>query len=213
MKRNTISFSLWGETEKYINGALENLKLAPEIYPDWSVRIYVNNSVPLDFCKELHKNGADVRLVKESGRGAFYGAFWRFFINDDEEVDRFLIRDIDSRLNFREQAAVKEWIESGKDYHIMRDHPNHKWPIQAGMWGGRANKFKIIPLINNVSNLNYYGCDEKFLMDVVFPEIKNSCTIHDSNNKKLQFPKHPPIYDGGTFVGQDFINNIPQGSI
>jgi len=211
MKRNIISFSLWGNAEKYVNGSLENLKLAPEIYPDWSVRIYVDDSVPLDFCEELHKGGADVRLVNGPKRGSFYGAFWRFFVNDDETVDRFLIRDIDSRLNFREQAAVEEWINSDKDFHIMRDHPNHVWPIQAGMWGGKANKFKIMPLINTVSNLDYYGCDEKFLMDMVHSKIKNSCIIHDSNKKELPFPKHPPIYNNGTFVGQDFINNIPQG--
>ena len=212
-KTNVISFSLWGSEEKYITGALENLKLASEIYPGWSVRIYVDTTVTLDYCKELHKNGADIRLVKNNNKGLFYGAFWRFFVNDDESVDRYLVRDIDSRLNFREYAAVQEWISADKDYHIMRDHPNHKWPIQAGMWGGKANKFKIMPLINKVSNLNYYGCDERFLMDEVFPKIKDSCTVHDSNNKELMFPVHPPIYNGGTFVGQDFINNILQGSV
>ncbi len=64
--------------------------------------------------------------------------FWRFLIADDLTVDRFLIRDADSRYLFtiaasihfdrfsmRELHAVNEWIASGKQLHVMRDHPYH----------------------------------------------------------------------------------------
>ena len=214
MKKNIISFSLWGDHEKYINGALENLRLAPEIYPNWKVRIYIDETLNENYKNKLIENGAELISCKNNN-GRFFGAFWRFFVNDDETVDRYIVRDIDSRLNFREQAAVKEWIKSDKDYHIMRDHPNHRFKIQAGMWGGKANKFKILPLMSNV-NSDYCqrkGCDEAFLGDFIFDKVKNSCVIHDPFYDKKPFPQHKPIYDGGTFVGQDFVNNIPQGGI
>ena len=53
---------------------------------------------------------------------------------DDPSVARFLIRDADSRLNLRENAAVHEWIESGYSFHIMRDHTAHFVPINGGMF-------------------------------------------------------------------------------
>jgi len=35
-------------------------------------------------------------------------------------------RDLDSRVNSREAAAVKEWLNSeDKAFHFMRDHPAH----------------------------------------------------------------------------------------
>ena len=43
---NIIAFSLWGDGEKYLNGALENARLAPEIYPHWTCRFYCDDTVP-----------------------------------------------------------------------------------------------------------------------------------------------------------------------
>ena len=53
------------------------------------------------------------------------------------QVDRFIVRDSDSRLNARERLAVEEWIQSGTLVHSLRDHPNHDRPLNGGMWGGR----------------------------------------------------------------------------
>ena len=44
-------------------------------------------------------------------------------------------RDADSRLSLREKEAVEKWINSDKDFHIMRDHPHHYYPILGGTWG------------------------------------------------------------------------------
>ena len=50
-------------------------------------------------------------------------------------MDYYFTRDLDSRLNDREQAAVTEWLNSNKSFHIMRDHPWHGTEILGGMWG------------------------------------------------------------------------------
>ena len=40
-------------------------------------------------------------------KGGIAGMFWRFLVADDPTVDRFIIRDSDSRLNARERFAVE----------------------------------------------------------------------------------------------------------
>jgi hypothetical protein len=43
----------------------------------------------------------------------------------DETVDVLLSRDSDSKIVPREEEAVREWLESKKIFHVMRDHPAH----------------------------------------------------------------------------------------
>ena len=38
--------------------------------------------------------------------GGIGGMFWRFLVAADRDVDRFIIRDSDSRLNPRERCAI-----------------------------------------------------------------------------------------------------------
>jgi len=56
---------------------------------------------------------------------------WRFSVAGDDSVDRYIVRDVDSRLNARERFAVEEWIVSGNPLHLMRDHPYHVAPIMG----------------------------------------------------------------------------------
>jgi len=68
--------------------------------------------------------------------------FWRFLPASDPDMDILIVRDTDSRLGLRERLAVNEWLESGKNFHIMRDHPQHGTLILGGMWECRKN---VIP--------------------------------------------------------------------
>ena len=52
------------------------------------------------------------------------------------QVDVFVSRDLDSRLNDREFSAVKEWREvSNLSIHSMRDHPYHGVALLGASWG------------------------------------------------------------------------------
>jgi hypothetical protein len=53
-------------------------------------------------------------------------------------VDWFVCRDTDSRLNCQELLAVEEWLRSGQPFHVMRDHIYHMELMLAEMWGGAA---------------------------------------------------------------------------
>jgi hypothetical protein len=205
-KYNVITFSLWGDKPKYLQGMIENCRLAPLIYPNWVVRLYVGNSVPKSFLKELHSEfKPEIYLVSdEQNKGEFYGAFWRFWANDDPNVDYYIVRDCDSRLNWREKAAVDEWIKSKKSFHIMRDHKNHTHIMQAGMWGGRANIIKNLKQLTDKQPTHFYHNDQVFLANILYPQIKNDCLVHDPYYENKPFPVHQPILSGGTFVGQIF---------
>lgn len=50
---------------------------------------------------------------------------WRFLTLSDPLVDVTIFRDLDSTLNERETAAVKEWLSSNYTMHVIRDHPSH----------------------------------------------------------------------------------------
>ena len=41
-----------------------------------------------------------------------HNTFWRYYALMDPTVSRVIFRDLDGRLSFRDQAAVKKWIES-----------------------------------------------------------------------------------------------------
>ncbi|CAM6054796.1 unnamed protein product [Sphagnum tenellum] len=55
-------------------------------------------------------------------------------------VDVYNCRDLDSRLNERELAAVNEWLEIGEPVHSMRDHPAHFTAMLGAAWGADLRK-------------------------------------------------------------------------
>ena len=42
------------------------------------------------------------------------------------------------RLTARDAAAVRDWMETGRPFHCVRDHPSHaSSPVFGGLWGGK----------------------------------------------------------------------------
>jgi len=197
-----ISFSLWGNNPKYTIGAIKNLELAQEIYPDWICRFYVGIDVPKNIINDIEKfSNSEIILMNEQPN--WEGMFWRFYAIEDCDV--FISRDTDSRLSAREKSAVDQWIQSDKNIHIMRDHPYHNYPILGGMWGAKK------PILNNIKNLikeykkgNFWQVDQNFLRDIVYPIVKNDALVHDEFFEKKSFPTKR---DGLNFIGQIFDEN------
>ena len=126
---NRLSFGLYGSNPKYTHGMIRNAQLAAVWFQGWVVRIYADTkSVPRTVLEKLEamKNVEIVRMSNDkSGDNGIAGMFWRFLVAGDGTVDRYIIRDSDSRLNLRDRLAVEEWIRSGKSIHTVRDHPAH----------------------------------------------------------------------------------------
>ncbi len=206
-RRNVIAFSLWGQTPRYLDGAVRNAQIAPRVYPGWRCRFYCGRDVPGITVAALLEAKADV-IVKD-GRGDFLeGLFWRFDVASDPSVDRFLVRDADSVINPREAAAVAAWLDSGALFHAMRDYFTHTDLLLAGMWGGTGGLLPDLaphyaPYLRN--DKKTFNCDQKFLGDVVWPTIRRHTLVHDSwfrTDGSHPFPANAPSLQGG-HVGQN----------
>jgi hypothetical protein len=163
-----ISFSLYGNAIKYILGLYENLNLAESIYPGWQVRVYVTEN---HYCiDKIKKDWPNVQVVERPETIGSAGMFWRLEGAYDTEYSHCIVRDVDSRLNEREASLVKQWVESGKDLHIIRDHPAHNnVPILGGAHGYVTASFKYLEdIIKNWSHTYKYGDDEHLLRVAVY---------------------------------------------
>jgi len=213
--KKIISFSLYGSSPKYGIGAIENVKLQPKIYPEWTCRVYYDSSVPKNYIDELRNLDAEV-VDMTNTEMINHGMFWRFLVYDDREVERFIIRDTDSRLNLREKYAVDEWIESGKKLHIMRDHPNHGIPMLGGTWG-LVNSFdfnmeeSILKFLKEKPVFKYMD-DQIFLTDLYKRYFKSHICHDEIFNFPCSIP-FPKQRENLEFVGEVFDeknNNVPE---
>jgi hypothetical protein len=95
------------------------------------------------------------------------------WIAGEPGIERFIVRDTDSRLNCCEMAAVEDWIKSGKSFHLMRDATGHRARMLDGMWGAAGGALPNIREL--VEAWGRYAapseCDQ-FMSDVVFPKRK-----------------------------------------
>jgi hypothetical protein len=200
--KKVISFSLWGDNPKYTIGAIRNAELIETIYPGWIGRFYCGESVPKEIVNEL-KSLNNIEVIEMGEQGDWTGMFWRFYACEDTDI--MLSRDTDSRLSFREKLAVDEWLNSDKDFHIMRDHPYHNTEILGGMWGVRNGVLKNIKqLIQEYVKGNFWQVDQNFLREKIYPLVINNSFIHDSyqsyNHNSKQFPSER--------INKEFIGDV-----
>jgi len=186
--KKIISFALWGSNPLYVDGAIWNAEHSKEFYPDWICRFYHDDTVPIPALERIAATGAEMRLMCETTD--VLGMFWRFHpMFDDEEIERFIVRDTDSRVSAREVKMVDEWVESGKPFHIIRDCESHGTSILGGTWGaipGCIENFEMkiglwfaqaYPDPNNPRGL-FHGSDQLFLHQYVWPVIKKNHLGH-----------------------------------
>jgi hypothetical protein len=196
--KKVISFVVFGDNPIYLYGAINNAKLVPIIYPDWESWFYCAENLNKDILNKLKNYATKIIICNDEG---FITTKNRFLPISEPDVGIMLVRDCDSRLSIREFYAVQEWLNSDKNFHVMRDHPNHSKPILAGMFGVRK------PLLNNIRELinsftwnSYYGVDEDFLTEIIFPIVQNDIFTHDAFYDK----KFPTERINNEFVGSIF---------
>jgi protein O-GlcNAc transferase len=192
MKKRVISFALWGEFRLYCIGAIKNALLAKKIFPGWICRYYYDVTVPkiiIDYLKNLdnteliyieEKSGAI--KYKENGQ---FGMFWKFFPFNDDDVEIWLSRDVDSRISPYEKRILDEFLKSDNIIHSFRN--SNEGPLRGGMTsfknfnGDKDNriinnkKLDIFELTAYIDRYNtpFYS-DEKFLNNIILPYYKNN---------------------------------------
>jgi hypothetical protein len=203
--KKVISFSLWGSDPRYVRGAVSNAIAAKLLYPGWVCRFYIDwQTVPTTTVLEL--SILECELI-DMVKGVPF-MMNRFLVADDKDVERFIVRDCDSRITTREVAAVKEWIDEDLILHVMRDHPAHQ-TIPGGLWGGvwRRSNWEA-PAMRDLldrfleahkGDVGAYQADQDFLLKHVWSWAKLSVTIHDSDpgrrqqigGKRFPTPRNP----------------------
>ena len=221
--KKVISFCLWEQDketrrdqphiEQYYIGAILNADIAKKYWEDWICRYYIDSStVPESLITEL-KSRDNVEVVLFENNEGYFSTLWRFYAIGDD-LDYVICRDVDSRLNVRDKAAVDEWISSNEDFHIMRDHCQHTRPIAAGMFGAKGG---VLPNMSELINMarvkskqqnqhNWFGIDQLFLEKIIYPYVKKRSLIHDewtdptqlifAGEKKRPFPIPRETGDG-----------------
>jgi hypothetical protein len=215
---NYLSFSLWGDNPMYNVGTIRNAELWKEIYPDWQMVVYFDNSVPNETIIKLTELGV---ITIDMSSDDLYGMFWRFLALDIIDCEYAVFRDCDSRISIREKMAVDEWIDSGKTLHVMRDHPAHGIPyganglsILGGMWGIKRNNLCFTEMIVNfcIDKPDCYGIDQNFLQ-FIYSTFENDKITHDEFFEHKPFPikRESGVFIGGRIdindkpVGQDYL--------
>jgi protein O-GlcNAc transferase len=197
-----VSYSLWGDNPKYTIGAIKNAEQVNIYYPGWISRFYCGKSVPNNIILDL-KSIPNTEIIEMEDDGDWKSMFWRFYSADSDDI--CISRDTDSRISYREKKAVDEWLNSDRDFHIMRDHRWHCRPILGGMWGCKNGILKGIKnMINNFDKNNCYQIDQDFLEFIVYPIIKNNCLVHDEFFENKSFPTKRITTE---FVGEVYDEN------
>jgi hypothetical protein len=205
--KKIISFSLWGEDPKYLEGAIENVKIAKELFKTWTCRFYIHKEVPFNYVKELGNLGAEVIIVDES---ISTGMLWRFRVLSDKTIDRAIVRDTDGRLSIREKNCIKDWIRSNKEFHIIRDNVMHGTRIMGGIWGCTGGLIKrleydtIVKAHDFLNTPDVYAYDQDFLALKIYPLIKDNVCIHDEYGlyKDEVSRRIPHMREGTHYIGE-----------
>ena len=199
-ENRVISMSLYGSNPRYTRGAIENAKLVDKVFPGWTLRIYLSNTlnvaVPHDIVHQLKSLNVDLVFMNPLTTPV-KPMMWRFLVANDVTVDRFIVRDTDSRLIPRDATEVERWIQSGKAFHCIRDHQGHgDWPVSGGLWGAVPSQLHLIVKNNTFEGKmgefgHQYSKDQQFLRDVVWPQVKHEAYCSDSFTCHKWESSHP----------------------
>jgi len=184
-----ISYSLFGTQAKYYVGAEKNLEINKQLLPDWENVIYYHpNMTNLESVEKLGKLGGtmiDVTTLPSIGiEYIHFPYFWRFLSFFQGGIS--LSRDLDSRVSEREVVYINKWLDSEKDFFIIRDHPWHS-PVPAGLVGMRNNRQDFVDHFINFVNTQSlaWGADQTIIHE--FYEKTNNdnwfyCGYNESQN-------------------------------
>ena len=200
MSRTVISFSLYGNVEKYFRGLIENCKQINEVYPSFWIYLFIGNDFDHRILDGKLNNFSNIEVF-QTNKSGHENRSHRFFAIDFPEVGIMFSRDLDSIVNLRDQYCINEFLKSDKKFQIIRDQPVHNTYILAGMWGIKKGllQTKVRDLFNNFKTQRVFGItkqiqivvesDQHFLAKVMYPLIKHDALVFD---EYFKYPNEQP---------------------
>lgn len=190
-KKRVISMSLFSRDGvqrpalEFTAGLMQFMRLKRQTFPQWQVRVYLPRQMDARYVQLLRDICVDVVLRDFSAASWMDGMFWRFHVADDPMVERWLVRDLDSRPHLRDAHSVEEWIQKDNTiFFLTRDHPYHGIPIVGCCLGGLGQLLKhtsrpndtVEALCNAYPGKTIKGHDQDFLGQVIWPLVRDNCT-------------------------------------
>ena len=214
---NVISMFLSGNDVGKIFGTLRYALLQPVIFPNWRLRVYVcvhsNTSKTIKIMvNKLQNFGVEVvNLAVSDSASSLHPSLWRYLVIDDPKVQRFIIRDSDTRPTQREFVVLRDWMASTpKALHCIRDHPLHSiQPLNPGLVGG-FTRLILDSLNQPFKKFLHQAHNESFLLNnLLWPKFKNQVLCHDSLScQKFPFSKKfPQLRFDNIYIGQKYDSN------
>ena len=200
--KKIISYSLWGDNPKYIVGAKKNIELAKKFFPDWTIHLYLSETTNFEYESD------NLEIISKKAVQNYDGMFWRFESCDSDDI--VIVRDLDDRLSERHKFVVDEWLDSDKNIHLIKDHPNHTNLVMGGLWGARNGIFKGLKnIISNWIYKNNYNTDQIFLARIFNNYYISKSFVHDSYynslgiERKIEMQRNNFEFLGDTFDEND----------
>ncbi|CAL4087839.1 unnamed protein product, partial [Meganyctiphanes norvegica] len=213
-----VSLSVFGIfPNEYYSGIQHIVEQVATLYPGWVMRLYHDLDIHDEHqqawlcqltCMNSHIDLCNIRNITGLGDiSSSHGQVWRMAVIGDPLVKHYIIRDSDSPILQREVDAVQQWLDSGKCFHIMHDHPNHRAVMLAGMWGGctwwqpqHISRTMMLQLINSTRDIKE---DQPSLQKYIWPIAQHSLVHHDAyrcerHPEAIPFPSQRV---NGTYVG------------
>lgn len=195
-----FSFCLYGTSQHYYTGLLENIRTIQEFYPDFSIYVYLGECDPSwTFPDGIH--------IVRTGKSGPINMLYRFKALEFADVG--FSRDADSRITERDRWCIQTFLDSSYTYHIIRDHIWHRSKIMGGLFGWKERR--TIEFDEN--HPSGYGYDESVLSQTLYPLIRDKTLIHTNINgyihEHTERIQHKPN-DVRDFVGNVYKTDIPE---
>ena len=218
-----IAMFLVGDDPRQTYGAVRNVMLRKLYFPEWSLRIYVeqpsNNSmmsktttpvsyhhppVPTNVIAKLRSLPVELVFV-DTKTIKLDPSLWPLLAVDDATVNYLLVRKPSSRLSERDAAVVSDWLDSGKAVHVIKDHAKHLCTtVVDGLWG--ADTRKLAKMLNGKVGklLNKSTSEAHFLNHILWPQVGNHAIIHNGILFSANSKPFPLERAGNEYLGQAF---------
>lgn len=226
--KKIISFSLWGDSKIYCQGAIENIKLAEKYYKGWIPRFYISENCPA--LRSIQYMGAETIIMPplpkldktKSGWEncpTHRAMMWRFLPLSDSTVYRMISRDCDSRISPRCYDSTLKWEDSGALATVLYECSQHRNGVMGGMWGSVCNIHGDIEesintflskYLDDYPGQRWVFADIIYCRDYIISPIAFSTLFQGYGT---QHPFEIPMTDGlGRFIG-DIVGEEMRGQV
>lgn len=161
----------------YLRGIYFNVRMNKLIYPEWQTVVNIEQSVFDQYTSFFEF--LSIGIVVHQQEPLCKSMLWRMFpiYMPHIDVTHILCRDADALTSYREAQAVKFWLLSGKDAHVIHDNPAHGG-LMGGLVGFKTQAikkaFSSFDVLTDNWDLSKRGSDQNLLNKRILPLIKDS---------------------------------------